>query len=155
MAAAGYPPERLPAAAATLVDHEDARSTTCSSHSEALDGGEQAELVVSAMVPIVRRAMLSSNGALFEASLDSMRQIERMFGQEALDHHAETLVAALVRQHGAETRRHARAVRVFETLMSLCSDEVAQRLRHHYPHYVGAGHSSPAASPQAGINTMD
>merc|ERR1712100_201663 len=121
----------------TRSDHEaDCRSTTCSSHSEA--PGEQAEAVVNAMVPIVRRAMVSSNNAVFQASLDSMRQIQHMFGREAIDQHIGTLIGAL-ETHSAKANGSSRAARVFETLTALCSEDVAAALQIQFPQYcVGA-----------------
>eukprot|EP00928_Gymnodinium_smaydae_P022458 TRINITY_DN18856_c1_g1_i1.p1 TRINITY_DN18856_c1_g1~~TRINITY_DN18856_c1_g1_i1.p1 ORF type:complete len:204 (-),score=47.92 TRINITY_DN18856_c1_g1_i1:129-740(-) len=174
-ASQGYPPAavdllaplppRLAAGAAAAADAEDARSTTCSSHSEAQDGGsEQAEQVVNAMVPIVRRAMVSSNAAVFQASLDSLRQIDRMFGRDAIDLHAGTLAAALARHSGGNSGSAGaaamgagngsgsadRASRVFATLTGLCSEDVARELRRQYPQLATPA-PPPAAPPPAAV----
>lgn len=106
---------------------------------------QQAEIVGKAMMPIVKKAMLSKNKAVFQASLDSMRRIESMFGQEAIDHHVESLVEALERQV-ENPGGDARARIVFETLTAVCSQDMAVDLRQRFPSYAKAS-TLPAAPP--------
>eukprot|EP00441_Pelagodinium_beii_P017918 CAMPEP_0197654826 /NCGR_PEP_ID=MMETSP1338-20131121/39082_1 /TAXON_ID=43686 ORGANISM="Pelagodinium beii, Strain RCC1491" /NCGR_SAMPLE_ID=MMETSP1338 /ASSEMBLY_ACC=CAM_ASM_000754 /LENGTH=202 /DNA_ID=CAMNT_0043230343 /DNA_START=35 /DNA_END=643 /DNA_ORIENTATION=+ len=98
---------------------------------------QQAELVVKAMLPIVKRAMVSKNQAVVQASLDSMRRIERMFGQEAIDRNIESLAEALEKQHskpGGDTR----CALILKTLTTLCSPEACTSLQRRFPEQVGA-----------------
>mmetsp|Transcript_78739 Transcript_78739/g.218809 ORF Transcript_78739/g.218809 Transcript_78739/m.218809 type:complete len:227 (-) Transcript_78739:135-815(-) len=95
---------------------------------------QETEIIKKAMLPIVRRAVVSSNKAVFQASLDSMRRIEQMFGQEAIDRHLEALVEMLETQCG-KTGGDARAALIFETLTSLCSKDTAVGLRRRFPQY--------------------
>jgi len=78
--------------------------------------------------------MLSTNKAVFQVSLDSMRRIERMFGQEVIDQQIETLVETLEKQCGT-SGGDARAARIFETFTALCSQEMASTLKQRFPQY--------------------
>eukprot|EP00933_Yihiella_yeosuensis_P034311 TRINITY_DN27807_c0_g1_i1.p1 TRINITY_DN27807_c0_g1~~TRINITY_DN27807_c0_g1_i1.p1 ORF type:complete len:221 (+),score=37.77 TRINITY_DN27807_c0_g1_i1:131-793(+) len=93
---------------------------------------QQAELVVKAMIPIVKRAMVSKNQAVVKASLDSMRRIERMFGQECIDRHVETLAESLEKQ-SAKPGGDARATLILKTLTALCSEDAAAGLKNRFP----------------------
>eukprot|EP00928_Gymnodinium_smaydae_P061223 TRINITY_DN45355_c0_g1_i1.p1 TRINITY_DN45355_c0_g1~~TRINITY_DN45355_c0_g1_i1.p1 ORF type:complete len:212 (-),score=33.78 TRINITY_DN45355_c0_g1_i1:85-720(-) len=122
------------------------RATTASGSSRPDDlfgasaGDAQADQLVRSMLPTLRRAMSSQNQAVFQASLDSIKRLEKMFGKDAFDRNVEILVKALEVQ-GAQTHGAHRAGIVFETLLSLCSEETASSLRARFPQYV---------APQAG-----
>merc|ERR1712154_5872 len=81
----------------------------------------QAEQVVKAMLPVVKRGMASPNPAVFQTALDNMTRIERMFGKTAFDPHLETLVEVLESQCG-QPGGDTRVVQVLKTLLILCSD---------------------------------
>eukprot|EP00930_Biecheleria_cincta_P076744 TRINITY_DN63965_c0_g1_i1.p2 TRINITY_DN63965_c0_g1~~TRINITY_DN63965_c0_g1_i1.p2 ORF type:complete len:157 (+),score=25.56 TRINITY_DN63965_c0_g1_i1:36-506(+) len=149
-----YPPatETLPLPRA---DVDDAQSTTCSSRSEVQD--EQADLVVKAMLPIVRRAMISSNSRVFQTSLESLQRIEHLFGKEAIDQNVHSILAAMERECRQRGGRgwQDRATRVFDTLVALCTDEVAAALRLQFPMYDEWRDSSATSSDQRSGNAFD
>eukprot|EP00927_Polykrikos_kofoidii_P043299 TRINITY_DN37355_c0_g1_i1.p1 TRINITY_DN37355_c0_g1~~TRINITY_DN37355_c0_g1_i1.p1 ORF type:complete len:205 (+),score=22.78 TRINITY_DN37355_c0_g1_i1:80-694(+) len=138
----------------TRADMHLSRSTSASSHRSEMHMGStggagellstiadtesqdslQNEIVLKAMVPIVKRAMVSKNRAVFQSSLESMRHIERMFGKEAIDQHIETLVESLEKQCGQTCEDH-RAKLVFDTMTSLCSKDMADILRQRFPNF--------------------
>mmetsp|Transcript_130381 Transcript_130381/g.237101 ORF Transcript_130381/g.237101 Transcript_130381/m.237101 type:complete len:215 (-) Transcript_130381:91-735(-) len=97
----------------------------------------QADAVVKAVLPIIKRAMVSKNGAVFQASLDSMTRIQRMFGQDQIDKNIDVLAGAVEKQRagplGAE-----RAVLILKALIALCSEEAAASLRRQFPQHVVA-----------------
>lgn len=97
----------------------------------------QADAVVKAVLPIIKRAMVSKNGAVFQASLDSMARIQRMFGQDQIDKNIDVLAGAVEKQRagplGAE-----RAVLIVKALIALCSEEAAKSLRRRFPQHVVA-----------------
>jgi len=99
----------------------------------------QTEAVVKAMLPIVKRAMVSQNKAVFQASLESMQRIARVFGQDAIDQLVETLAEALEKQQKREggplPGADARTNRVLQTLTALCSKETASSLRRRFPKF--------------------
>jgi len=97
----------------------------------------QADIVVKAMMPIVKRAMVSTNRAVFQASLDSMRRIEQMFGQEAIDRHIGSLAEALEKQ-GSSPGGDARASLILKTLTALCSKDAAASLHRQHPELAAA-----------------
>lgn len=92
----------------------------------------QAELVVKAMLPVVKRGMASPNRSVFQTSLDSMTRIQRMFGKKAIDEHLDELAEALQKQC-TQPGGDARAVTVLKTLLTLCSDEGATKLCGRFP----------------------
>eukprot|EP00747_Dinoflagellata_sp_TGD_P019774 gnl/TRDRNA2_/TRDRNA2_127396_c0_seq1.p1 gnl/TRDRNA2_/TRDRNA2_127396_c0~~gnl/TRDRNA2_/TRDRNA2_127396_c0_seq1.p1 ORF type:complete len:213 (-),score=34.75 gnl/TRDRNA2_/TRDRNA2_127396_c0_seq1:118-756(-) len=100
----------------------------------------QVDDVVRALLPIVKRAMVSKNQAVFKTSIDSVTRIAKMFGQDAIDRHVETLAEALERQCAAGARNdEARAAEILATLTSLCSETRADALRRRFPKYAAAG----------------
>jgi len=89
---------------------------------------EQAEVVVRAMLPAARRALGSSNDAVVQASLDSMRRVERMFGRGALDKHLEIFAEAIAKQSSAPGGG-SRAGLILQALADLCSPGALADLR--------------------------
>lgn len=82
------------------------------------------------MLPIVKRAMISNNKAVFEAGLESMRKIARVFGQDAIDQQAGVLADALEKhRRNGGPGVDARARLVMRTLTAICSEATAASLR--------------------------
>jgi hypothetical protein len=103
----------------------------------AIRPNQQTEIVMKAMVPIVKRAMVSKNKAVFQASLDSMKRIEQMFGQETIDTYLETLVEGLEKQCG-KAGGDDRSALVFDMITQLCSKDAAAGLHKRFPEYAAA-----------------
>eukprot|EP00931_Biecheleriopsis_adriatica_P117516 TRINITY_DN9301_c0_g1_i1.p1 TRINITY_DN9301_c0_g1~~TRINITY_DN9301_c0_g1_i1.p1 ORF type:complete len:206 (+),score=35.43 TRINITY_DN9301_c0_g1_i1:67-684(+) len=148
-------PSSRPSSSSSFLLHDlqasplSGRSTSCSSGDGSINAAagellgslagrqdsQQAELVVKAMLPIVKRAMVSRNQQVVQASLDSMRRIEQMFGQEAIDRHLESLAESLEKhtKRGGDSRS---AALVVKTLLTLCSPDASASLRQRFPEYV-------------------
>jgi len=92
----------------------------------------QADAVLKVMLPIVKRAMISKNEAVFQASLESLRKIENMFGNAALDKCLGSFVEALEKHPGGD----ARIIEVLGVLKSLCSSEASVILQRRFPRQV-------------------
>mmetsp|Transcript_155506 Transcript_155506/g.498850 ORF Transcript_155506/g.498850 Transcript_155506/m.498850 type:complete len:231 (+) Transcript_155506:143-835(+) len=95
----------------------------------------QADSVVLAMLPVVKRGVASPNKAVFETALDCLGRIERMFGKASLDRHMDALADALEKQlhlPGGD----ARAMRVLEALLRLCSEDTAEKLHGRFPKHM-------------------
>jgi len=97
----------------------------------------QEDEVVKAMLPVLKRAMVSPNKAVVQASLDSMRQIQRMFGQGAIDRHMDSLGDVLEKQ-GSGPGGSARTALVLEALAGLCSQDAGNVLKRRFPLQVPA-----------------
>lgn len=97
----------------------------------------QEDEVVKAMLPVLKRAMVSPNKAVVQASLDSMRQIQRMFGQGAIDRHMDSLGDVLEKQ-GSGPGGSARTALVLEALAGLCSQDAGDILKRRFPLQVPA-----------------
>jgi len=97
-----------------------------------------AEAVVKAVAPLIQRAMASTNKAVFQASLENMVKLRRMFGQEAIDQNIDALAMAVEKQSGLPGGEQ-RAGLVLRALTSLCSQDKAESLRLRFPMMHEAG----------------
>ncbi|CAK0889675.1 unnamed protein product, partial [Prorocentrum cordatum] len=92
-----------------------------------VDEGEHSSMV-KAMLPLMKRALTSTNPSVVQASLDSLKRMELMFDRGAMDPHVEALAEVLERQcvlpGGA-----ARAGSILETFGALLSSDAASALR--------------------------
>ncbi|CAK0889673.1 unnamed protein product, partial [Prorocentrum cordatum] len=62
-----------------------------------VDEGEHSSMV-KAMLPLMKRALTSTNPSVVQASLDSLKRMELMFDRGAMDPHVEALAEVLERQ---------------------------------------------------------
>jgi len=95
----------------------------------------QVDECVKAMLPILKRAMVSSNKAVVQASLDQMCRIQRMFGQEAIDEHVQYLGDALEEQRKGPGGSVRTAI-VLEALTGLCSQDAGMALKRRFLEHV-------------------
>lgn len=104
---------------------------------EELDIGDQTSAVIRQVLPLVQRALASSNPEVFDSSLRVLLRLAKVFGQESISAHSQALLDG-VEKRLKETPASAKknAPRVLQMLGDVGGTKTIQEISRRFPELV-------------------
>jgi len=99
--------------------------------------GDQTSAVIRQVLPVVQRALASSNPAVFDTTLKVVLRLAKVFGQESIVAHQNALLDGVERRLKETPASAQRAPRVLQMLGDVGGKKTFEEIKRRFPDFAG------------------